>query len=84
MYDVENRNLPSFLLNIFKINTETKSTRKVTFSKKYAPLCRTKYKEYFISTTGQMVWNKLPDIIKNAKTKKCFSSKYQKHLLSGY
>ena len=83
MYDVKNRNLPNFLLNIFNIDVVTKSNRKVILSKKYTPLSRTKYKDCFISTTGLIIWNILPDKIKNVKTKKCFSSKYHKYLLSG-
>ena len=73
--------LPDNFQNILKIDITTKSNRKMIMTEKYTPLCRTKYKEHFLSTTGPVIWRKIPDSIKKIKSKNLFSSKYYQYLM---
>ena len=76
MWDVNNTGLPKCLMQILNFNK--KSSRKITHSKKYIPLCRTKYKISFITTSGTILWNNIPDNIKELKSKTQFTKSFKK------
>ena len=69
MWDVHHKGLPQSLMKILNFNKEPKSSRNITHSNKYIPVCRTKYKINFISTSGTLLWNNIPDNIKELKAK---------------
>ena len=82
MWDVNNTGLPKCLMQILNFNKESKSSRKITHSKKYIPLCRTKYKISFITISGTILWNNIPDNIKELKLKSQFTKSFKKHLIN--
>ena len=69
MWDVNNKGLPKCLSQILNFDEGSKSSRNITHSKKYIPLCRTKYKISFSTTSGTILWNNIPENIKELKSK---------------
>ena len=80
MWDVNNEGLPQCLSQILNFDKGSKSSR--THSKKYIPLCRTKYKISFLTTSGTILWNNIPENIKELKSKKQFTKSFRKHPLN--
>ena len=79
MWDVTKNNYPlSDTLNFVRL---TSSNRKIIPTEKYIPICRTKYKANFITTTDALLWKCIPTTLKEIKNKKLFSKKYFKYLL---
>ena len=81
MWNVQNNKLPIFLAKEFKMEITTQSSRKIIISKNYTPLSRTKYKEYFVTTKGPLLWRKIPTYLRDIRSKNIFSKKYSKLLL---
>ena len=79
MWDVTRNNYP--LLDTPNFVRLISSNRKVITTEKYIPICRTKYKANFITTTGILLWKCIPTTLKEIKNKKLFSKKYFKYLL---
>ena len=73
MWDATTKNFPKCLLDTLNFDTITSSNRKVIYTEKYIPLCRTKYKANFITTTGTLLWKCIPKQIKDLKDKNYFS-----------
>ena len=65
MWDVHHKGLPQCLMKILIFE----SSRNITHSNKYIPVCRTKYKINFITTSGTVLWKHIPDNIKDLKPK---------------
>ena len=73
MWDVTRNNYPlSDTLNFVRL---TSSNRKIIPTEKYIPICRTKYKENFITTTGTLLWKCIPTTLKEIKNKKIILKK---------
>ena len=81
MWDVKENNFPNHIINYLNINKKTKSFRTITVTNKHVPLYRTKYKSYFLSTTGVTLWRDLPCHIKETATRKLFAKLYWKFLI---
>ena len=60
MWDVHHKGLPQCLMKILNFDKESKSSRNITHTNKYIPVCRTKYKINFITTSGTLL---IPDNI---------------------
>ena len=75
IWDVHHKGIPQCLMKILNFDKESMSSRNITNSNKYIPVCRIKYKINFITTSGTLLWKNIPDNIKVLKSKK----KLQKH-----
>ena len=82
MWDIHQAQLPSCLLTALNTDIISKFQRKRKTTEKYKPLCRTKYKLHFLTTTGTTLWSSLPDIITQSKSKNIFKNRYKKYLLN--
>ena len=81
MWDIKANNFPKHIINFFNKNEKTKYLRKITITNKHVPLCRTKYKLYFVSTTGAILWRDIPSHIKESVTRKLFAKTYWNFLI---
>ena len=80
MWDVHHKGLPQCLMKILNVDKESKSSRNITHSNKYIPICRTKYKINSITTSGTVLWKNILDNIKDLKSKIQFTKTFKKHL----
>ena len=81
MWEVNTKALPKSLL-VSEFDQEKKSNRNITHSFKYIPTCRTKYKSSFTTTSGTILWMKLPEKIKEVKSKRLFTKHLKIHLIN--
>ena len=82
MWDVNTKALPQSLLKVLNFNKETNSSRNITHSIKYIPICRTKYKASFITTSGTLLWINLPTKIKELKAKCQFTTTLRDYIVN--
>ena len=82
MWEVNTKTLPRSLLTVLEFDQVKKSNRNITRSFKYIPICRTKYKSSFITTSGTLLWMSLPKYIKEVKSKRLFTKHLKIHLIN--
>ena len=81
LWDINNKHLPTCILNTGKLNHISTFNRHITLTKNFTPLFRTLYKGNFITTTGPVLWNNIPHKIKSVMSRRQFAIKYHHFLL---
>ena len=86
MFSIENRLLDETYLEMFKKTNErhTRCTRQATRNDFILPKTKLNIVKRTITYTGAITWNKIPNEIKNSKTKAMFSKALSEHLRKKY
>ena len=82
MWQIANNELPKCITDLFYNRHKTnRPKRNMIFGRNFIPICRTTYKERFITNIGIEVWNEIPNKIKNKHNLNLFTKHYQEYLL---
>ena len=82
MYKVMNNLVPSFIVNMFTVNSAIDNYNTRQKNNLHIPGYRTKVREHSVSVCGVNMWNDIPEELKELRTYNQFRMKYKRYFLS--
>ena len=84
VYDFRNENLPPIFNDYFIPKLRDGIRTRGNENNYYQKFFKTKFANLCIKTTGVKAWEKVPNHIKNAKSRQSFKKQLQRHILRNY